>query len=342
MMNLFSVSKAVSAIVVLGANLGVALLAFHAGVGIIWIAASIAAGLAGLTFLVLDANRPTASNSTLAEARETCRQAAAGNFEARITNIRDKGELGELYRAINDLIDRSDAYLRESAAAMDHVARNLFYRQILETGMVGSFQVSARRINGAIGSMADKMAESRNFADKIRNVMGSVSSASTELEATSQSMQLSAESASTRAGAAADGADQAASNVTAVASAAEELSSSIQEISRQVARSNEVTRSAVSEAGNTGKQMMELARSAEKIGGVVNLISEIASQTNLLALNATIEAARAGDAGKGFAVVANEVKQLASQTARATQEITEQITAIRAEISAAVGAVEGI
>ncbi len=137
-------------------------------------------------------------------------------------------------------------------------------------------------------------------------------------------------------------AEQASSNVQTVAAAAEQLSASVQEVGRQVAKSSEIAGRAVDEADRTHNTVRKLAESAQKIGDVVQLITEIAEQTNLLALNATIEAARAGDAGKGFAVVASEVKSLASQTAKATEEIELQIGGIQDATQTAVKAIDGI
>ncbi len=135
---------------------------------------------------------------------------------------------------------------------------------------------------------------------------------------------------------------ETSTNVQTVASAAEELSSSIIEISRQVSESSRISQEAVVEADRTNATVQGLARSSDKIGEVVNLIQDIASQTNLLALNATIEAARAGEAGKGFAVVASEVKNLANQTAKATEEIAAQINEIQTSTTGAVKAIQGI
>src|SRR5262249_15463735 len=131
-------------------------------------------------------------------------------------------------------------------------------------------------------------------------------------------------------------------NVQTVASAAEELNASIGEIGRQVTQSAQIAGKAVSEAERTQATVRSLADGAQKIGDVVKLINDIAGQTNLLALNATIEAARAGEAGKGFAVVASEVKSLATQTAKATEEIAAQIGAIQNATGDAVGAIDGI
>ncbi len=136
--------------------------------------------------------------------------------------------------------------------------------------------------------------------------------------------------------------NQTSGNVQAVAAGAEELSASFQEIARQVARATEIAQKAVTVAGNAGSIVSALANDAQKIGEVVSLISDIAAQTNLLALNATIEAARAGESGRGFAVVAAEVKTLATRTARATDEIGEQVSSVRASTSDVTSAIESI
>src|SRR5690606_31516126 len=128
-------------------------------------------------------------------------------------------------------------------------------------------------------------------------------------------------------------------NIQMVASAAEELSASVKEISNQVSQSTDFARHAVAETSRATEEINGLVAAAQKIGDVVNLISDIASQTNLLALNATIEAARAGEAGKGFAVVASEVKNLASQTATATEEITAQVSGMQSATESAVNAI---
>jgi methyl-accepting chemotaxis protein len=180
------------------------------------------------------------------------------------------------------------------------------------------------------------------FESGVRSSLDTLASAATEMRATSQSMSATAEETSAQATTVAAAAEQASANVQTVAAATEELSSSVAEIGRQVTQSTKIAGQAVDEASRTNTTVQGLSAAAQKIGDVVKLISDIASQTNLLALNATIEAARAGDAGKGFAVVASEVKSLANQTARATEEISAQVAAMRGATREAVHAIESI
>jgi methyl-accepting chemotaxis protein len=180
------------------------------------------------------------------------------------------------------------------------------------------------------------------FDNVIKMVLGTVSSASQQMEASAQTMQAAAEETNVQSTAVAAASEQAAANVQTVASATEELSSSISEISRQVSESSKVVTKAVEEANLTKDMVRGLDEAASRIGKVVALITDIAEQTNLLALNATIEAARAGEAGKGFAVVASEVKNLANQTAKATEEIGGQISGIQQATKQSVEAIERI
>jgi methyl-accepting chemotaxis protein len=167
-----------------------------------------------------------------------------------------------------------------------------------------------------------------DFESNVGAVVSSVSAASTEMQSTAESMAATAEETNSQSG--------------AVAAASEQLTASVSEISQQVTRASDISRNAVVEAERSNEMIQGLVEAANKIGQVVGLITDIASQTNLLALNATIEAARAGEAGKGFAVVASEVKNLASQTAKATDEISEQIGSIQSATSDSVKAIQGI
>ncbi|MTJ80707.1 MAG: HAMP domain-containing protein [Telmatospirillum sp.] len=182
----------------------------------------------------------------------------------------------------------------------------------------------------------------RTFDGTVTGMLDSVAGALAALGRTSQSMSDISRQTSEEATVVAAASDQATASVQTVASAAEELSSSIGEIARQVEQSSRVSKVAAEEAPRTDVTVRGLAETSGRIGDVVKLINDIASQTNLLALNATIEAARAGEAGKGFAVVAGEVKSLANQTARATDEISTQIGAVQAATTEAVNAIGSI
>jgi methyl-accepting chemotaxis protein len=190
----------------------------------------------------------------------------------------------------------------------------------------------ARRLDGI----------TRNFEALIAEIVNTVSSAATGLEDSAGTLTATATRSQDLTIAVASASEEASSNVQSVASATEELSTSVNEISRQVQTSARIAGEAVDQVRRTTGRVAELSQAAARIGDVVELINSIAGQTNLLALNATIEAARAGDSGRGFAVVASEVKALAGQTARATEEITQQISSVQAATQESVGAIKEI
>ena len=190
---------------------------------------------------------------------------------------------------------------------------------------------------------AEKIAQrTKRFDNAVRMSLTSVSSASKQMEGSAASMQAAAEEANAQSSAVAAASEQASANVQSVAAATEQLSSSIKEISRQVTQSSQVTAQAVEEASHAKDLVRGLDDAAQRIGKVIALITDIAEQTNLLALNATIEAARAGEAGKGFSVVAGAVKSLANQTAKATEEISNQIEGVQSATRSSVTAIESI
>ncbi|MBI4968055.1 MAG: HAMP domain-containing protein [Rhodospirillales bacterium] len=243
---------------------------------------------------------------------------AGGDKTTAIPSTENKDEIGSMAKAV--LVFKENMIKAEELQAQQEELKK-------------QAEIEKRR---AINDMAD------NFEKSVMGIVNSVSSSATELQASAQSLSSVAEQTQRQSTAVSAASEQASTNVQTVASAAEELASSIKEIGRQVEQSSKVSGSAVAEAQKVNMMVEGLAQAANKIGEVVNLINDIASQTNLLALNATIEAARAGDAGKGFAVVASEVKNLANQTAKATEEIASQITSVQDATKVSVTAIKGI
>ncbi|HWV95544.1 MAG TPA: methyl-accepting chemotaxis protein [Xanthobacteraceae bacterium] len=182
----------------------------------------------------------------------------------------------------------------------------------------------------------------REFEQLIGELVGSLSSSSTELEASANTLTYTAENTGKTSAAAAGASQDVSNNVQSTAAATEEITSSVNEISRQVQEASRVAQRAVAQAQKTDASIQQLSQAAARIGDVVKLITAVAEQTNLLALNATIEAARAGEAGRGFAVVASEVKALASQTAKATDEIAAQIVGMQAATQDSVTTIQEI
>ncbi|MCA0200389.1 MAG: methyl-accepting chemotaxis protein [Proteobacteria bacterium] len=219
-------------------------------------------------------------------------------------------------------------------------AVQVFKNNMIKADELAAAQEAARKAKELRAEQVS--ARTRQFDNVVRLSLGTVGSASKQMEASASTMQAVAEETNAQSAAVAAASEQASSNVQTVAAATEELTSSIKEIGRQVTQSSQVAAKAVDEANKEKDMVRGLDDSAQKIGQVVALITAIAEQTNLLALNATIEAARAGEAGKGFAVVASEVKNLANQTAKATEEIAAQINGIQGATKSSVGAIENI
>jgi methyl-accepting chemotaxis protein len=244
---------------------------------------------------------------------------AKGNFAVQLPGLGRADEVGEIAQAVETFKIKAEQKARQEAEAKMEQDR-----------------IAAQQRKTDMCRMAD------DFESAVGEIVETVSSASTQLEASARTLQVSAGRSQELTTAVAAASEEASANVQSVASATEEMSSSVNEISRQVQESSRVANEAVDQAQRTNNRVGELSRAAARIGDVVELINTIAGQTNLLALNATIEAARAGEAGRGFAVVASEVKALAEQTAKATGEIGHQISGIQTATHESVGAIKEI
>jgi methyl-accepting chemotaxis protein len=244
---------------------------------------------------------------------------ASGNFAVVLPGLGRRDEIGDMAGAV-------EAFKLKAAEKAQREAQQ---KEDEDRAAAAARKVEMHRL-------------AAQFENAVGGIIGTVSSAATQLEASAATLTHTAETTQQLSGSVAAASEQASANVQSVASATEEMGASVNEISRQVHESSGIAAAAVKQAETTNQQVRTLSEAAGRIGDVVKLIRAIAEQTNLLALNATIEAARAGEAGRGFAVVASEVKTLASQTAKATEEIGSQIGAMQAATRESVGAIEQI
>jgi len=297
-------------------------------------------GMAISVVLGLGISRP------LNRIRNAMSEVAEGDKSIEIPDVHRKDEVGQMALALKvfkeklvhaELQEEEDRKRREEAREKEA------HRQQAEREAEKKAAGEAKRIADEREARSAKIEEMiEEFNNKASETLASVTNSAVQLRASADSMSQSADEANRQSSAATQATNQTSSNMQTMATATEELSVSVQEINRRVSESAEIASAAVEEADTTNRKIQGLSRAANKIGEVVSLINEIASQTNLLALNATIESACAGEAGKGFAVVANEVKTLASQTAKATEDIGSQIAQIQSETDGAVIAIESI
>jgi methyl-accepting chemotaxis protein len=247
------------------------------------------------------------------------RELASGNFDVVLPGLGRKDELGEMASAVEEFKVQAVAKAERDSAAQD-----------------------AQNRAGSAARRAELIRFADDFETAVGAIVSNVSASAVQLESAAGVLTRTAETTQSLSSQVAGASEEASSNMQSVAAATEELSTSVDEIGRRVRESNRIAEAAVLQAQQTDGRIGKLSRAAQEIGDVVKLITAIAEQTNLLALNATIEAARAGEAGRGFAVVASEVKSLASQTARATDEISSHISGMQGATQESVAAIKEI
>jgi methyl-accepting chemotaxis protein len=281
------------------------------------------------------------TSSALAGMTAAMRELAAGKLDVVLPGLGRRDEIGEIASAVETFKvkavekARQEAEERQAQAQAESEARKSAEERDVAQRNAADEKAAADR-KRAMHALAGE------FEAAVGHIVETVSSASSQLEKAAGTLTHTAANTQHRAGSVAAASEQASANVQSVAGATEEMTASVSEISRQVHESSKIAGEAVKQAERTDARISELSQAASRIGDVVKLITAIAEQTNLLALNATIEAARAGEAGRGFAVVASEVKALAGQTAKATDEISSQIAGMQTATQESVGAIKEI
>jgi methyl-accepting chemotaxis protein len=273
-------------------------------------------------------------NALVADAEMLAKAAGEGNLSTRADASRHQGKYRQMIEGVNQTLDSVVVPLRDVSSSLGQMAKGDLTAAMTAT-YVGDFKALSDDVNAVVKQV-------RTAIQKIAENTDSLVAASEELTATSRQMNTNADETSAQSAVVAQSSEQVSRNLQTVATATEEMGATIKEIAKNTTESARIASEAVSTAQSTNVTVTKLGESSAEIGHVIKVITSIAQQTNLLALNATIEAARAGEAGKGFAVVANEVKELAKQTAKATEDISRKIEAIQTDSKGAVEAIAAI
>lgn len=272
--------------------------------------------------------------------------AVQGEVSRRVVQFNEASPLRPMITPLNNLLDRVECVLRELSAVSVAINNKQFYRTFLAEGLQGAFLQAAEAANQNLEFAADAERNKIGLAEKFEEEVGlssdNIKSKVELLLEMNQQLEGNMSSMAEQVKRGEERGKETTFRVQSVATAAEELSSSISEISMQTERTNESASDAINKLAHALDTVKDIDSSAEDVSGIVSIINDVARQTNLLALNAAIEAARAGEAGRGFGVVASEVKELANQTRRATQDIVDKIEKMKGATSAGLVAMQGV